>query len=76
MSEISLFALAPYTIRYDNGGGSVVIPFRIEAEREIIFARLRDSDATAPAAHCEDNAVPQDCQARAEGIAHPSPEQS
>jgi DNA (cytosine-5)-methyltransferase 1 len=28
-----------------------------------------DSDGTATAAHCEDNAVPKDCQARAESIA-------
>jgi hypothetical protein len=29
----------------------------------------RDSDGTATAAACEDMPVPQDCQARAEGIA-------
>jgi len=35
-----------------------------------------DSDGTATAADCEDNPVPQDCQARAESIAQsPSSEQ-
>jgi hypothetical protein len=38
----------------------------IEAQRE----RRRDSDGTATAAINEDLSVPQDCQARAEGIAH------
>ena len=32
-------------------------------------AECRDTDATAIAAHCEDNAVPKDLQAGAEGIA-------
>jgi hypothetical protein len=33
----------------------------------------RDSDGTATAALCEDIAVPQDCQARAESIAQRKP---
>lgn len=40
----------------------------------VVMAYASDSDGTASAALCEGIAVPQDCQARAEGISQNEPD--
>lgn len=53
----------------------VIRPLPPTSARDLFLERYweltRDSDGTATAADCEDNPVPQDCQARAESIVQP-----
>jgi hypothetical protein len=62
---------AAYTAWDDRPEGRLFLSLAddIENEEHLRFVMCRDSDGTATAALCEDIAAPQDCQARAEGIA-------